>query len=874
MTETVDRATLRAELLRRRLRGETAPKREDRIPRAPRNGPLPVSYAQRRMWLLDRLTPGGTEYLMTTALRLRGPLDTGVLRAALDVLVARHEVLRTRYEVLEGEPVQIIDDPGPVTLSEVDLTALDPAGRERRLAALTTVEREPIDLATGPVFRPTLVRLGAGEHALVLTLHHIASDGWSEEVLIRELGAAYEGTPLAAPPVQYADVAVWQRTHRSGTALADRLAYWRDRLAGLAPLELHTDRPRPPVRDAAGDRVTFTVPARVAGVLGRLGREHGATPFMVLLAAFQVLLSRYSGQTDIAVGTPVAGRDRPEVQDLVGLFLNTLVLRTDLSGEPSFAEVLDRVRVAALDAYANQELPFETVVDALSPERDPARNPLFDAMFLWQDAGSPIAPMGPLTVEEIELGETAAKFDLTMAVTEQPDGSLSAGVDYATALFDRATVERLTEHYAHLLTSIAAAPATPVGALDLLPSAERRRLLVEWNDTAVPYPAGTLPELFAAQVARTPAAVAVRCAGAEVSFAELDRRANRLAHHLAGLGVGPESVVGVRLDRSVELVVALLGIHKAGGAYLPLDPDHPAERIHYMRADAGARVLITPETFADLPGPDHDLGVVVLPEHPAYVIYTSGSTGRPKGVVIEHRGIVNRLRWMQEEYGLTGADRVLQKTPFTFDVSVWEFFWPLITGATLVMAAPGGHRDPRYVAGILAAECITTVHFVPSMLRAFLAEPFGALPHLRRMICSGEALTAHLVAGVHERIGCPLHNLYGPTEASVDVTAVQCRLGEPVTIGRPITNTRCHILDTDLRPVPTGVPGELALAGVQLARGYLNQPALTAERFVPNPFGDGERLYRTGDLARYRPDGTIEYLGRIDHQVKIRGQRI
>jgi amino acid adenylation domain-containing protein len=384
----------------------------------------------------------------------------------------------------------------------------------------------------------------------------------------------------------------------------------------------------------------------------------------------------------------------------------------------------------------------------------------------------------------------------------------------------------------------------------------------------------TLPGLFAAQVARTPAAVAVRYEGADVSYAELDRRANRLAHHLRGLGVGPESVVGVCLDRSVELVVALLGIHKAGGAYLPLDPDYPAERIHYVRADSGARVMITPETFADLSGPDHDPDVAVLPEHPAYVIYTSGSTGRPKGVVIEHRGIVNRLLWMQEEYGLTGADRVLQKTPYSFDVSVWEFFWPLITGATLVMATPGGHRDPGHLARTLVAERITTVHFVPSMLRAFLAEPFGPLPHLRRMICSGEALTAHLVTAVHERIGCRLDNLYGPTEASVDVTAVQTRPGEPVTIGRPITGTRCHILDPDLRPVPAGVPGELTLAGVQLARGYLGKPALTAERFVPSPYGDGDRLYRTGDLARYRPDGAIEYLGRIDHQVKIRGQRI
>ncbi|MFL6121258.1 amino acid adenylation domain-containing protein, partial [Actinophytocola sp.] len=630
-----------------------------------------------------------------------------------------------------------------------------------------------------------------------------------------------------------------------------------------------TDRPRPPVRDFAGDRVTFTVPASVAGALGR----PGATPFMVYLAAFQLLLSRWSGQTDIAVGTPVAGRDRAELTDLVGLFLNTLVLRTDLSGDPSFTEVLDRVRAVALDAYAHQEVPFERVVDALSPDRDAARNPLFDVMFLWQDAPAPIAPMGALSVVEFEVAETTTKFDLTLAVTEQLDGSLAGGVDYATALFDRTTIERLAAGFVRLLASIAAAPDAPASTLPVVPDAELR-LMAEWNATAVDYPTGTLTELFAAQVARTPDAAALRFEGTELTYAELDRRANRLAHHLIGRGVGPESVVGVCLHRSLDLVVALLGIHKAGGAYLPLDPDHPADRLAYLRADAGVEVVVTAETFTNLTGRSYPPAVEVLPEHPAYVIYTSGSTGRPKGVMVEHRGIVNRLHWMQDAYRLNHTDRVLQKTPYTFDVSVWEFFWPLATGATLVVARPGGHRDPSYLAEVIAAEEITTVHFVPSMLRAFLTEPFAELPSLRRMICSGEALTADLVTGVHQRIGCALHNLYGPTEASVDVTAVECHPGEPVTIGRPVANTRTHILDSTLRPVPIGVPGELMLAGVQLARGYVNKPALTADRFLPNPFGTGERLYRTGDRARFRPDGTIDYLGRLDHQVKIRGQRI
>ncbi|MDT8912921.1 non-ribosomal peptide synthetase [Amycolatopsis sp. PS_44_ISF1] len=879
MTETLpstpDRAKLRAELLRRRLAGRPGPEKTAMAERADRTGVLPVSFAQRRMWLLDQLTPGGTDYLMTTALRLRGELDRAALATALDGVVARHEVLRTRYVVAEGEPTQVIDAPAPVELAEVDLTGLEPAAREARLAALTTVERRPVDLATGPVFRPVLVRLTGTEHVLVLTVHHIASDGWSEEVLLRELSAGYAGTPVAEPPLQYADVAAWQRRHCGADSLPGQLTYWQSRLAGLAPLELPTDRPRPPARDTAGDRVVFTVPAPIAAVLGRLGRVHGATPFMVLLAAFQVLLSRYSGQTDIAVGTPVAGRDQPGVQDLVGLFLNTLVLRTDLSGEPSFVTVLDRVRVAALDAYDHQELPFEQVVDALAPERDPARNPLFEAMFLWQDAPGPIAPMGGLTVEEGEVGEVSAKFDLTMAVTEQAGGSLSGGIGYATALFDRVSVERMAANFVQLLTSIAAAPDQPIAALALIPRAERQRMLVGWNGTVVSFPGGVLPEVVGQQAARTPERVAVRFGGAGLTYAELDRRANRLAHHLIGLGVGPEDIVGVSLERSLELVVALVGIHKAGAAYLPIDPGHPRDRIQYLLTDSGARTIVTAETFTTLDGPVTDPGVTVLPGHPAYVIYTSGSTGRPKGVVIDHRAIMNRLRWMQAEYGLDGTDRVLQKTPYTFDVSVWEFFWPLITGATLVLAAPGGHRDPAYLADLMTHEDITTVHFVPSMLRAFLTEPVDHFPSLRRMICSGEALTADLVTAVHERLHCPLHNLYGPTEAAVDVTATECHPGHPVTIGRPIANTRTYILDPDLRPVPIGVPGELMLAGIQLARGYLNQPALTAQQFIPNPHHTpGDRLYRTGDLARYRHDGTIDYLGRLDHQIKIRGQRI
>ncbi|MFI5527229.1 amino acid adenylation domain-containing protein [Kitasatospora sp. NPDC051853] len=891
MTDMETRADQRQELLRQRLRGRSAPKPAETIGRVPRGGPLPLSFAQRRLWILDRLRPDTTEYLMTTALRLEGRLDRAALRTALDGVVARHEVLRTRYPVVAGEPVQVIDAPAPVPLTELDLSAAEPAAVAERLAALATSERRPVDLAEGPVFAATLVRLGAEEHALFLTLHHIAADGRSEELLVDELARHYAGAAPGQPPVQYADYAAWQRERLTGDLSERQLAHWRERLAGLTPLDLPTDRPRPAVQDTAGSQVPLRVPAETGRRLLALAREHGATPFMALLAAQAALLGRWSGQRDVAVGTPVSGRDRAELRSAVGLFLNTLVLRTDLSGAPSFLDLLDRVRTAALDAYTHQDIPFERLVDELAPERDPSRNPLFSTMLLWEEAASGAPGMGDLTVSRLPVGESSAKVDLTVGLAERADGSLAGGVTYASALFDRATAERFAAGFVRLLESVVEAPHLPVEELDVVPGPEHA-LLREWNATERPYPSGTLPLLFEEQAARTPDAPAVRFEGGTLSYRELNLRANRLAHHLRRSGVGPESVVGVCLHRGPELVVALLGVLKAGGAYLPLDPEHPSERLAFMLADSAARAVVTDAGLTplvegrvplvvDVAGPfdeawEHDLVFAAGPEHAAYVIYTSGSTGRPKGVLVEHRAIVNRLHWMQEEYRLDATDRVLQKTPYGFDVSVWEFFWPLVTGAVLVVARPGGHRDPAYLAGLITAERITTLHFVPSMLRAFLDGPLPALPSLRRMVCSGEALPPDLVAAVDRRIGCELHNLYGPTEAAVDVTAVRCVPGEPVTIGRPIANTRTHVVDSALRPTPVGVPGELLLGGVQLARGYLARPDLTADRFVPDPFGTepGGRLYRTGDLARFRADGTIEYLGRLDHQVKIRGQRV
>ncbi|GAB3136782.1 hypothetical protein GCM10027290_01120 [Micromonospora sonneratiae] len=908
-------ASLRQELLERRLRG-AGQTRADTITPAPRTGPLPLSFGQHRLWMLDQLQPGGTGYLMSVGLRLRGPLHRDALSRALAALVARHEILRTRYVVVDGEPAQVVDPPAPVEVAVTDLGGTDRDTAEERLTGLLAVP-EPIDLAAGPALRVRLVRLADDEHALVLGLHHISSDGWSEEIILRELAALYDAfvadrpSPLAPLPIQYADFAVWQRARLAGDRLDRQVDHWRDRLAGLASLELPTDRPRPPVWNPDGGLVTFAVPAAVAGQLRELGRAHNATPFMVLLAAFQILLARYTGQTDVAVGTPSAGRDRLEVHGLVGLFLNTLVLRTDLSGGPNFVELLARVRETVLDAQSHQDVPFERIVDVLSPERDLSRNPLFQTMFLFQEGGSAAFDAAGLVGEELSAGPTTAKFDLTLGLVEEADGSLSGGVDFPTALFDTATVERLAGHYRQLLTAVATDPDTPVTRLPILTDAEAAQLRA-WNDTTVDYrhhplchqlteapadttpvvvdehhgpttasyPAATLTELLDAQAARTPDAVALRFGGEELSYRRLHTEAGVLARRLRRAGVGPESVVAVCLPRGLDLMRALVAILKAGAAYLPLDPDLPAQRRDFMMRDSGARLVITEDFMStgdhESPAGDPAPSEGITPEHAAYLIYTSGSTGRPKGALIEHRAIVNRLLWMQDAYRLDASDRVLQKTPVGFDVSVWELFWPLVTGATLVLARPGGHRDPAYLADLIRTEEITTVHFVPSMLRAFLAEPVRPMPSLRRLICSGEALPPELAARVHERIGCQLHNLYGPTETAVDVTAVRCEPGEPVTIGRPIANTTAYIVDAALAPTPVGVPGELLIGGVQLARGYLGRAALTAERFVPDPFATapGRRLYRTGDLARWRGDGSIEYLGRIDHQVKIRGQRI
>ncbi|MBV9927462.1 MAG: amino acid adenylation domain-containing protein [Acidobacteria bacterium] len=873
-----------------------------------RHGSFPLSYAQERLWFIDQLEPGSPSYNTPGAWRVGGPLDVGALERALNELTRRHEILRTNFLVFDGTPMQVVNPPQFVPLEVCDLSQLPPAEREAEAARIAVEEgRRPFDLGRGPLTRTRLLRLAADEHILLRNEHHIINDGMSQEIFLREVATLYDAyrqghpSPLAELPIQYGDYAVWQRGWLQGEVLEEQLAYWRRQLGGALPaLDLPTDRPRPAVQSFRGAVEMRLLSGELAARLKSLGHEEGASLFMTLLTAFNVLLLRYTNETDLCVGTPVLNRDRAEIESLMGYVGNTLVLRTDASGDPTFRELLRRVRRVTLDAFAHQHVPFERVVRAAQPERSLSRTPLFQVMFTLQSTtttgGTHALPGLTMTPLNVDIGTT--HFDITLSM-EQTEAGLGTMLQYDTDLFDAATIRQMLDHLERLLAGIADDPDRPLSAFELLSEAERAETLYGWNETAADYPRDLcIHQLFERQVASTPDAVALVYEGEELTYSELDARANRLARHLRALGVGPEILVGVCAERSLEMVVGLLGILKAGGAYVPLDPNYPAERLAFMLEEARVSVLLTQQHLAarlevttsrvvrlDADWPEIAARSAETPEslvgfdNLAYVIYTSGSTGRPKGAMNTHGAIHNRLVWMQEAYGLTAADRVLQKTPYSFDVSVWEFFWPLMAGARLVVARPGGHRDTDYLARTIRRQGITTLHFVPSMLYAFLADPEAAsCTSLKRVFCSGEALSPELEARFFETLGAELHNLYGPTEAAVDVTYWACRPDAAqsfVPIGRPVANTQMYVLDERLRPVVRGGLGELYIGGVQLARGYLSRPDLTAERFIPDPFGaPGARLYRTGDLARHLRGGAIKFVGRADHQVKLRGARI
>ncbi|HEX7183172.1 MAG TPA: amino acid adenylation domain-containing protein, partial [Thermoanaerobaculia bacterium] len=867
---------------------------------------LPLSFAQERLWFLDRLQPDSSFYSLPLAVELRGRFSWPVLAASLNEVVARHEVLRATFVMGEGEPVQIVAPSLDVSPLVADLSSL-PEGRRKEEAYRLKIEQavRPFDLSRGPLIRTTLLRLSEDRHVALFNMHHIVSDGWSMGILISELAALYrafaagEASPLPELPVQYADFALWQREHLSGEALESQVRWWREQLAGAPDvLDLPTDRPRPAIQSLRGAHEKLALPARIAEGVETFSRQQGVTSFMTLVSLFAALLRRYSHAEDILLGSPIAGRNQTETEKLIGLFVNTLVLRAQMADDPPFAELLERVRQMTLGAYTHQDLPFEKLVEEIQPERSLAHTPLFQVMLVLQNAPVGTLEIPGLTLAPVPVDSGTSRFDLHLSLTELP-GGLFGDMEYSRDLFDPATIRRLLGHFRTLIEEVLTTPGARLSELSLLSGGERHQILLGWNDTAVwRQPGVCLHELFAEQAGRAPEAPAIIFEDRTLTYGELDHLSSRLAHHLRSLGVGPDCAVGVLMERSAEMVIALMGVLKAGAGYLPLDPEYPSERLGWIAENARVPVLLAQERLlATIPPVDaHVLfletgwdgsgieGVNAAPEvwdeSLAYVLYTSGSTGRPKGVMVPHRGIVNRLLWMQETYELTPGDRVLQKTPYSFDVSVWELFWPLITGACLVVARPGGHRDGDYLTEVIEGESVTVMHFVPSMLQAFLEQPdLTGCSNLRLVVCSGEALSPELRRRFRERLAARLENLYGPTEASVDVTSWDCAQegrGGAVPIGRPVANTRIHLLDHAFRPVPIGVAGELCIGGVQLARGYWNRSDLTAERFVPDPVGEtpGERLYRTGDLARHLPDGAVEFLGRIDYQVKVRGFRI
>lgn len=862
---------------------------------------FPLAVLQRGTWFLEQLRPRNPGYIVPGAVRVEGPLDTGLLRGAVAEIVRRHEALRTTFRSRDGAPVQVVHHHLATDVPETDLSGTQYTDADRQ-KWIDDALAEPFDIETGPLLRVRLLRTGPDRSALVVAMHHLVSDRWSIAVFLNELSELYEAfaagrpSPLGELAIQYGDFASWQCQQIGGDGWQQGLSYWREHLAGApAVLDLPTDRPRPAVQGFNGGSVPVDLPPALIRELAALAGRHGATPYMALLTVFKILLHRYTGQDDIVVGVPTALRGHAEVEPLIGYFVNTLPIRADLSGGPGFEAVLTRVRDACLGAYAHQDIPFELIVADLNTARDLSRPPVYQVSFSYGREPVPTLAMAGARLTRLPVRSEGARFDLELQAFDT-DGGVTGWFEYDRDLFDEETVVRLAGHFRRLVEQIVARPDAPIGDLDLLDAAERHRLVGELNATDRQWPEGLVHECIEEQARRTPDAEAVRYAGTSLTYAELNERANRLAHLLRGRGVGRDVLVGVAMERSLQLVVALLAVLKAGGAYVPLDTGLPPARLAAIVEDARPPVVLTHGGSAGrLPGLDcpvlrmEDLATELAaqsPENPdaavdgedlAYVIFTSGSTGRPKGVMNVHAALRNRLLWMQDAYGLDASDRVLQKTPFSFDVSVWEFFWPLMTGAALVMARPDGHRDSAYLADTIATERITTIHFVPSMLQLFLSEPPGRSAGLRRVFCSGEELSRDLhdrFLGLHT---AELHNLYGPTEAAIDVTAWHCRPQDdprPVPIGHPIANIRMYVLDRHDRPVPAGVAGELCIGGRGLARGYLDRPELTAERFTDDPFVPGARIYRTGDLARHRTDGALEFLGRLDHQVKLRGQRL
>ncbi|WP_430014746.1 amino acid adenylation domain-containing protein [Microcystis protocystis FBCC-A270] len=926
--EGVLTATLRQEIGDRKpellqfLQQAKQSKSTDYLPIQPvaRDGHLPLSFAQQRLWFLHYLSPDSRSYNTLEILQIEGNLNLTVLEQSLGELINRHEIFRTTFPTVSGEPIQAIAMPSSFRLKVDNYQDLSPNEQSTKIQQVAELEAgQAFDLTVGPLIQFKLLQLSPQKSVLLLKMHHIIYDGWSFGILIRELSALYEAflknlaNPLPALSIQYADFAVWQRQYLSGEVLDKQLNYWQEQLATVSPvLTLPTDRPRPAIQTFQGGVERFQLDQNVTQTLKKLGQDQVATLFMTLLAAFGVLLSRYSGQSDLLVGSPIANRNQAAIEPLIGFFANTLALRVNLSENPSFLELLKQVKQTTLEGYAHQDLPFEMLVEKLQPDRDLSRNPLVQVMFALQNISQDTWNLSGLSIESLSLSvEETVRFDLEVNCWQNLEG-LVIDWTYSRDLFDTATIARMGEHFQNLLQAIILNPQAKVKEIPLLEPKEREQLLISWNNTKTDYPQEQcIHQLFEAQVERTPKAIAIVFETQQLTYRELNHQANQLAHYLRTLGVGAEVLVGICLERSLEMIIGLLAILKAGGAYLPLDPDYPPERLLFMLEDSQASFLIThsslleklPASQATLICLDHiqeqisqysqdNLQSELTPSNLANVIYTSGSTGKPKGVMVEHRGLVNLASSQIQSFAVKNNSRVLQFASFSFDACISEILMTFGSGATLYLAQKNDLLPGQPLMERLEKNKITHVTLPPSALAVLPKKP---LPNLQTLIVAGEACPLDLVK--QWSVGRNFFNAYGPTEASVCATIGQCYQDDlKVTIGKAIANVQIYILDAFLQPVPIGVPGELYIGGVGVARGYLNRPELTAERFIFNPFdppltpldkgGDkfGEnldndkeissKLYKTGDLARYLPDGNIEYLGRIDNQVKIRGFRI
>ncbi len=898
MNNRVDLSPAKKVLLDRWLQGDlAAPSGQGRIPRRAPDEPVPLSFQQYRLWFLDQLTPGGAFANIDVAVHLDFPLDPRVLARAINDIIKRHEALRTRFVNTGNGPVQIVAPALAIDVPVIDLRYFGVGADAKAVDLATTEARRPFNLSTGPLLRATVLRLAVARYVLVLTIHHIVADGWSLRVFFDELAATYEaigqGKPQHLPPlpVQYGDFAVWQRKVLGGDQLEAHVDHWIKQLSDLPVLDLQTDFPRPAVQSFAGSTVAFSLPAKLVDQLRQVATRAGATLFMGLLTGFADLISRYTGQSDLPIATYTAGRSRAEVEPLIGFFINTVILRLRTEGNPTFEGLLARVRDVALEAYAHEDVPFERLVEALAPPRDPSRNPLVQVAFQLVSV-----PKGHAKgrSDELAVERGTANFDLCCSLMEDETGGVKGRIEFSTDLFAAATIARLVGHYQRNLEAAVAQPKRPLADIDLLSEVERGQLAL-WNDTAVAHEAVGLADLFARRVAASPTATAIVTDAGPVTYAELDRRSTTLAQALVNLGIGPERIVGVNLTRSVELFVASLAIVKAGGAYLALDPSYPTERLAMMAQDAPAAVVISSRQLRyqmpicdavtllidELPAQDDPTPPPHLPpdlNRLCYVIYTSGSTGVPKGVAVEEAQVVNRLHWGWAHAPFQPGEMSVVRTPTNFVDSLWELWGPLLAGSPTVIAPAEARVDPDALLTFLARHRVTRIWMVPSLLQAILdAEPnLGRrVPALKMWVLGGEPLTSQLAKRFFAAApDAALYNSYGMSEIW-DGTWHRCAPGETtVPIGKPIANTQCLVLDQNRHPVPVGIPGELYIAGTGIARGYLHRPDLSAERFLAHPGAMNGRVFRTSDRARWREDGTLECLGRLDQQVKIRGARV